>query len=61
MIEITSVDVLNTEGYNIDLPVSVEPYSVVAWTPEFNTQISTLTILGSDTPPIEKDITFPES
>ncbi len=36
MIEITSVDVLNTEGYDIDLPV--ETYSVVAWTPDFDTK-----------------------
>jgi hypothetical protein len=59
MIEVTSVDVLNTEGYDINLPVG--SYSVVAWTLEFNTQTSTLEILESDTPPIEKDIDFPES
>ena len=61
MIEITSVDVSNTEGYNIDLPVPVEQYTVVAWTPGFNTQTSTLTKLDFDTPPVEKDIKFPES
>jgi hypothetical protein len=57
MIEITSVDVLNTEDYDIDLPVGT--YSVVAWTLGFATQTSDLVILESDTPPIEKDIDFP--
>ena len=59
MIEITSVDVLNTEGYDMNLPVG--PYSVVAWTPGFDTQTSDLTLSESDTdiPPIEKNIDFP--
>ena len=57
MIEITSVDVLNTEGYDIDLPV--ETYSVVAWTLGFDTQTSDLVISEFDIPPVEKDIDFP--
>jgi hypothetical protein len=59
MIEITSVDVLNTEGYDINLPVG--SYSVVAWTLGFDTQTSGLTLSESDIdiPPIEKNIDFP--
>ena len=57
MIEITSVDVLNTEDYDINLPVG--SYSVVAWTLGFDTQTSNLEILETDTPPIVKDINFP--
>ena len=59
MIEITSVDVLNTEGYDINLPVG--PYAVVAWTLGFDTQTSDLVLSESDTdiPPIEKNIDFP--
>jgi hypothetical protein len=57
MIEITSVDVLNTKGYDMDLPV--ESYSVVAWTLDFDTKTSDLDILGTETSPIEKDIDFP--
>ncbi|MGV7223823.1 MAG: hypothetical protein ACQ9MH_20145 [Nitrospinales bacterium] len=59
MIEITSVDVLNTEGYDINLPVG--SYSVVEWTLGFDTQTSDLTLSESDSdmPPIEKNIDFP--
>jgi hypothetical protein len=59
MIEITSVDVLNTEGYDINLPVG--SYSVVAWTLGFDTQTSDLVLSESDNdiPPIEKNIDFP--
>jgi hypothetical protein len=59
MIEITSVDVLNTEGYRVNLPVAA--YSVVAWTTGFDTQTSDLTLSESDTSPIEKNIDFPSS
>ena len=57
MIEVTSVDVLNTKDYDINLPIG--SYSVVAWTPDFNTQTSDLVLSESDIPPIEKDIDFP--
>ena len=59
MIEITSVDVLNAEGYDINL--SVESYSVVAWTLGFDTQTSDLVLSESDSdiPPIEKNFDFP--
>ena len=59
MIEITSVNVLNTENYEIDLPVGL--YSLVTWTSGFATQTSDLEILESDTPPIEKNIDYPYS
>jgi hypothetical protein len=59
MIEITSVDVLNTEDYDIILPLGT--YSVVAWAPEFITKTSTLVISDTDESPIEEDIKFPES
>ena len=57
MIEITSVDVINAEGYDLDLPVG--SYSVVAWTLGFDTDTSDLVILETDTPQIVKDINFP--
>jgi len=57
MIEVTSVDVLNTKGYDINLPVG--SYSVVAWTLGFATKTSDLAILETDTPPIVKNIDFP--
>ena len=58
MIEITSVDVLNTKGYDINLPV--ESYSIVAWTLGFDTKTSDLGLLEMEaaTPPIIKDIDF---
>ena len=58
MIEITSVDVLNTKGYDINLPV--ESYSIVAWTLGFDTQTSDLGVLEMEaaTPPTIKDIDF---
>ncbi len=60
MIEITSVDVLNTKDYEINLPAG--PYSVVAWTPGFYTQTLDLTLVfGIDKHPVEKNIDFPES
>jgi hypothetical protein len=54
MIEVTSVDVLNTEGYDIYLPVA--SYSVVAWTLGFDTETSDLNVADSE--PIKKDIDF---
>ena len=59
MIEVTSVDVLNTKDYDINLPIG--SYSVVAWTPDFDTQTSDLVLSESDIdiPPIVKDINFP--
>ena len=59
MIEITSVDVLNTEGYDINLPVG--SYSVVAWTLGSDPQTSDLVLSESDNdiPPIEMNIDFP--
>ena len=58
MIEITSLDVLNTKDYEINLPLG--PYSVVAWTPGFDTQILDLTLVfGIDNHPVEKNIDFP--
>ena len=59
MIEITSVDVLNTKGYDINLPV--ESYSIVAWTPGFDTKTYNLSKLEMEaaTLPIEKHIDFP--
>ena len=57
MIEITSVDVLYAEGYDLDLPVG--SYSIVAWAPDFDTKTSDLEILGTDTSPIINDIDFP--
>ena len=58
MIEITSLDVLNTKDYEIKLPVGT--YSVVAWTPGFDTQILDLTLVfGIDNHPVEKNIDFP--
>ena len=59
MIEITSVDVLNTETYEIDLPVGL--YSLVASTLGLDTQVSDLEILESDEPPIVKNLEFPDS
>ena len=57
MIEITSVDVLNAQGYEIDLPEG--SYSVVAWAPDFDTKTSDLEILETDTSPIMNNIDFP--
>jgi hypothetical protein len=54
MIEITSVDVLNTESYDIYLPEG--SYSVVAWTLGYETQTSALNV--ADPEPITKDIEF---
>jgi hypothetical protein len=61
MIEITSVDVLNSEGYDQNLPPG--RYSVVVWTPGFVTQTHDLDIPVSDPgpDPVEKNINFPES
>jgi hypothetical protein len=59
MIEIASINVLNTGYYEIDLPVGL--YSLVASTLGFATQTSDLEILESDTPPIEKNLDFPDS
>ena len=57
MIEITSLDVLNTKDYEINLPTG--PYSVVAWTPGFDTQILNLTLSTLNLHSIEKNIDFP--
>ena len=43
MIEVTSVNVLNMDRYDINLPLG--SYSIVAWTLGFDTQSSTLDIL----------------
>ena len=61
MIEITSVDVLNSEGYDLNLPPG--RYSVVVWTLGFVTQTHDLDIPVSDPgpDPVEKNINFPES
>jgi hypothetical protein len=61
MIEITSVDVLNSEGYDLNFPPG--RYSVVAWTLGFVTQTHDLDIPVSDPgpDPVEKNINFPES
>ena len=56
MIEITSVDVLNTEDYIIELPIGT--YSVVAWAPDSTTQTSTLVIDATDESPIENHISL---
>lgn len=56
MIEVTSVDVLNLEGYDINLPVG--SYSVVSWTLGFSTQTSGLNLNIADPEPIIKDIDF---
>jgi len=55
MIEVTSIDVLNLEGYDINLPEGL--YSVVAWTLDFDTKTYSLTV--ADPEPIVKDIDFP--
>lgn len=57
MIEVASVDVLNTEGYSINLPL--ESYSVVAWTLGFDTKTSSLDVLVGDPEPIVENIDFP--
>jgi hypothetical protein len=60
MIEVTSVDVLNTEGYSINLPVlPLDSYSIVAWTLGFDTKTSTLDVLVDDPEPIVENIDFP--
>ena len=57
MIEVTSVDVLNTEGYSINLPLG--SYSIVAWTLGFDTKTSSLDVLVGDSEPIEENVDFP--
>ena len=54
MIEVTSVDVLNSEEYDIYLPVGT--YSIAAWTLGFATKTSDLVILESDISPIENNL-----
>lgn len=58
VIEVTSVDVLNLESYNINLPLG--SYTIVAWTGGFNTQTYSLNITEVDAEPIVNDISFPE-
>jgi hypothetical protein len=58
LIEVTSVDVLNGESYNINLPLG--EYTVVAWTDGFDTQTHILNILGTDAEPIVTNISFPQ-
>lgn len=57
MIEVTSVNVLNMDGYDINLPLG--SYSIVAWTLGFDTQSSTLDISVDDLEPIVENIDFP--
>jgi hypothetical protein len=57
IIEVTSVDVLNTESYNIYLPLGL--YSVVAWSIDVTTKTFPLNIQETDTEPINGDISFP--
>ena len=57
MIEVTSVNVLNMDRYDINLPLG--SYSIVAWTLGFVTQSSILDELVSGSEPIVENIDFP--
>ena len=60
MIEVTSVDVLNTEGYDIYLPtLADESYSAVSWTLGFDTKTASFAVLETSEEPIRIDVSFP--